>query len=446
MGKKYFLFLIVSFFITFPLLAKIGDEEWARQQVEIYPELAWLAQEKVRGTQEGISSVQPIKLSQALYGKTYDEFDRTLHTLKDLELFLEGTKEAYEEFIQGQPVKGQLTFKSLQEVGEAARSLIKKNPEYYEAMKISLIFGDMGKTEQARGLAKQHGIEEADHDHFLQQVLLKCPEIFPSYTKLSSFVRGILKKEFPLHVGHFTHLEGGSEILTPLKQLGLVKNELETVDFFLFVHTCDVAGALAHVNPRGSLTYTENTHKTFQALQEALKLLATNDESTALKYYLTKRAQWLGLNAEDENDQVLTRLGAMLRYYSQDEGKILQKAFSKVDKDNRDLIRQQFNPLTVRSGRTPTYIPAVLLNLKNNSKCGETEEERLFFVFQQGLPFILNVLRVEAEKSKKVSSLTSLTLCFNALAKQAKENPWLLKTKTYLISPEGDVQAAEEKK
>ena len=81
-----------------PLGATVGDLAWANAQLETYPELYWLADKDVRQTQEGISVRSNTKLSQLLFGKSYDELDRTLHTLKDLELFLQGDEEAYKIF------------------------------------------------------------------------------------------------------------------------------------------------------------------------------------------------------------------------------------------------------------------------------------------------------------------------------------------------------------
>lgn len=461
MIKKYLpsLLLLLGTVFASPLYASIGDIEWAQSQLAKYPELKWLADDKVRGTQHGTSGDQAPKLSYALFGKTYDELDRTLHTLKCLALFLKGDEDSYKELIKAQPVNEQLTFESFKVAGAAARALIQENTELEEAMKMALIFGDMGKTDTAWQLAKQHGITEADHDHFLHQVLEKCPEIFPSYEKLSPTIQQWLKKELPVHLGHLTHLEGGPEILTPLKRSQIAHDDPKAIDFFLFVHVCDVAGALAHVNNQGSLTYTENIHQTMELIRETLKVLATKDELTALRYYIKKRAEWLGLNTELKQDRILTRLGTMVRFYTPQEGQVLKSTLAKIDNKDTLTLLNRFDPLKSHLGRTPTYVPAVLLNLKDNVKCGKSLQERLFFAINEGLRFILSVMEdyeLSIQTIEKVlakhpahcevlalSYLKNLTLCFNQLAKQAKENPTLLQSTHFKINQDGDVTAKE---
>ncbi len=317
-------------------------------------------------------------------------------------------------------------------------------------MKMALIFGDMSKTKEARKLAKEYGIEEPDHDHFLHLVLDKCPDIFPSYKKLSPTVKEWLKKEFPIHLGHLTHLEGGPEMLTLLKKTDVAKTNPEVIDFFLFVHSCDIAGALAHVNSEGSLTYNENIHQTMIVIGETLKLLAMQDEPAVLKYYIKKRAQWLGLNPETKEGRILTRIGAMMRFYTSQQGDMLKDAFLQLKQQS--VILEGFDPLTGWLGRTPTYIPAVLLNFKDNPKCGSTPEERLSFALNHGLTFILNVMndhesqikrlenaKILDENKSALSKLKSLTLCFNTTAKQAKESPEILISNKFQVDQEGNV-------
>lgn len=433
-----------------PLGATVGDLAWANAQLETYPELYWLADKDVRQTQEGISVRSNTKLSQLLFGKSYDELDRTLHTLKDLELFLQGDEEAYKIFTKNQPAEAVFTFASFKAAGDAARALIKQNSDLKDAMKMALIFGDMGKTKEARRLAKEHHIEEPDHDHFLHLVLDKCPDIFPSYKKLSPLVKQWLQKELPIHLGHLTHLEGGPEMLTLLKKANIAKTNPEVIDFFLFVHSCDIAGALAHVNSEGSLTYNENIHQTMVIIGETLKLLATQNETTALKYYIKKRAEWLCLNSETKEGRVLTRIGAMVRFYTPQQGTMLKKTFLQLHQ--KSTILKRFDPLIGWQGRTPTYIPAVLLNLKDNPKCGNTPEERLAFTLDRGLTFILKVThdhesqitRLKNPKSLNkngsvLSNLENLTLCFNATAKQAKESPEVFMFNKFKVDQEGNV-------
>jgi hypothetical protein len=48
--------------------------------------------------------------------------------------------------------------------------------------------------------------------------------------------------------GHVTHLEGGLGMFSKLKESGMAYKDPIVLSFDLFVHACDVASALGHVN------------------------------------------------------------------------------------------------------------------------------------------------------------------------------------------------------
>lgn len=87
-------------------------------------------------------------------------------------------------------------------------------------------------------------------------------------------------------------------------------------------------------------------------------------------------------------------------------------------------------------------MPAVLVNLLNNSQLGESKEERLSKAITLGLPFITRVL----EKHKKMLANheidPNIPLNFNKMAGVAKALPHSL-SKEFHIDKEGNVHLKE---
>lgn len=199
------------------------------------------------------------------------------------------------------------------------------------------------------------------------QILEQHPNLCSTFDKLTSPAKKLLQSTANLaHYGHVTHIEGGPSMFSKLKQSGLPSSLPSAVDFDFFVHTCDVAGALGHVNNQSSLVYTEPSHRALQAVADACGVLADSQKSEADAYnaYLAIRAGWLGLNPEDRADRALTRMGAMLRLFTPEDGLLLKKAILKLKPEHRAKIMEQ---LDTKEGeelaRTPTYMPAVLTQL-----------------------------------------------------------------------------------
>jgi hypothetical protein len=242
------------------------------------------------------------------------------------------------------------------------------------------------------------------------------------------------------HYGHITHLEGGFSMFQKIKESSLAIKDPLALFFGLFIHTCDVAGALGHVNFQSSLAYTEVTHRAMHAMNEAVRLLSdpSKNEEDAYNEYLKKRMKWLGLDFSNRADQVLGRVGAMLRLFTKEEGKLLRKAIAEIPSSMRDRIATQFNAAQQSLCRTPTYMPALLVNLANNFTLGATKEERLSKAVILGLPFITRVLEKQAELVQKDKSRATIPLNFNEVAGVVKTAPESLNGSGY-IDEEGSV-------
>ena len=408
---------------------------WAETCVQEYPEILWLANTNVRKTEEGQASLNA-PYSEQLFGQKFIEFDRTLMTLHCLKLILNGSDQAYQEFTADQPKDVQLSKKSFQELHTQGQQLLKSGwggmseLQMTQTMETALVLGDIGKSEQPRELFKPYGISAPDHDDFhgeVMYILTKHPQICPSFAKLPNEAKNLLVKVANLaHYGHITHLEGGTSMFDKLCLSLIPTTDPIALSFDLFVHTCDVAGAFGHVNNKSSLVYTQQSHRSMQAVSDAVRLLSNpkTTPSDAYNAYLTKRATWLGLDPKNGIDRVLARIGAMLRLFTPEEGAILKQAVASLSSEDQDKI---IAGLDIQKGdwlkRTPTYMPAVLVNLLNNPQLGKTKEERLLQTIALGLPFICSVLELHKTQLSKHEADPNIPLNFNQMAAVAKTAP-----------------------
>jgi hypothetical protein len=432
------------------ILSELQGTAWAQKCVEQYPEILWLADTKVRKTEEGLATMQG-PYSEQLFGQKFIEFDRTIMTLHCLQLILDGSENAYQKFTAAQPDDEKLSRASFEKLHSQGIALVKSNYngmselEMTQAMEAALVLGDIGKSEQARAVFKSYGAVSPDHDDFhgeVMQILEQHPHLCPTFDRLTPPAKKLLQSIANLiHYGHVTHIEGGHSMFSKLKQSGLPSLLSLAVAFDFFVHTCDVAGALGHVNNQSSLVYTELSHRAMQAVADACGVLADPQKSEGDVYnaYLAIRAGWLGLNPEDRTDRVLTRMGAMLRLFTPEDGLLLKKAILKLEPEQRAKIMEQ---LDTKEGeelaRTPTYMPAVLVNLSNNPQLGASKEERISQAVVLGLPFLSRVLEAHKQSLAEHRANADIPLNFNKAASVAKQSPAML-LKEFNIDSEGNV-------
>lgn len=437
------------------IFSSVDGKQWVERCVEQHPEILWLADANVRKTEEGQAILQGT-YSEQLFGQKYIEFDRTIMTIHCLKLILDGSHKAYQIFTASQPEDNKLSFESFQTLHLQGQRLLHSKwqgmsmQQMAQAMETALVLGDIGKSEKARKLFSPYGTSMPDHDDFYGeaiQVMEKHPRLCPSYAKLSSSGKKLLVEVANLaHYGHITHLEGGIGMFSKLKASAIPFKDPVALAFDLFVHLCDVAGALGHVNNQSSLVYTEPTHRAMQAMEAAVKILSNPQKSEwdAYQAYVEVRASWLGLNAADSSDRVLARIGAMLRLFTLEEGLVLKEGMNQLEIDIRERISAQLDSKREREiGRTPTYMPALLVNLSNHLHLGSSKEERLLKAIKVGLPFIMRVLEKHKDMLANHEINPNIPLNFNKMAGVAKTSPDLLSREFY-IDQEGTIDMISE--
>ena len=131
-------------------------------------------------------------------------------------------------------------------------------------------------------------------------------------------------------------------------------------------------------------------------------------------------------------DRALTRMGAMLRLYSVQEGTILREAMTLLNSDDLEKVIQQFD---LQAGeelqRTPTYMPVVLLNLSKSLD--------LTAAVTIGLPFIAKVLEQHKLDIVEGYANPEIPLNFNKMGAVAKSQPGDLLLEPFYVDEEGNV-------
>lgn len=448
--KFFKLFILFFSFFCFEMKAKaaVADAElrWVSDLVNQHPELLWLADSHVKKTEEGDSSkvISASSWSEALFGKKYDEFERTMMSLLCLKMILE---DDYIHFTEGQPTSSKLDPSSFHALHQKGLAIIKESgmPEAdaRKALNAALILGDMGKVPYARTLVNENGftITAPDHDDFIDEAIKQCPHLFPTFNQLSPKAKEVLQKSFGLaHFGHITHLEGGAEMFANLKSLEICRDDPFLLKFAYFIHTCDVSGALGHLTNRYSKVLTQETYRALNAVEQAVHLLKSGNEYDAYFAYLQKRAEWLGYASMDREHHLLTRLGASLRLFSPAQGKILEKGFRQLKPEDQENALVYLLNIT-----KATYVPSVFVNMCNSELLGKTWEERMVKTLEISLPFVSDVLRYRQAGIYQGLIEETLILNFNPVAGIVKKDPYCLLARKFSVTSDGLVHVFESK-
>ena len=415
--------------------------EWAQDYVRQYPELLWLASSDVHFTSENQSSSSK-SISREIFRQQFVEFDRSVLSLRALGWLANGDEKSYLAFISEQQPKERLSREHFRRLHHRFRKLVSSHPTLSEedvlkTLHVSLVLGDLGKSELARAVFTPYGATAPDHDDFYAEVisiLQEHPSLSPSFFSLPSEARQLLRSTAGLaHYGHMAHLEGGLGMFSTLKNSTVIREKDRfALHFDLFSHLCDVSGALGHVSSHSALALTESVFEILEATMEAAVLLFKegNDERVAYEYLLEKRGAWMGIFPKSAEDRILIRAAAMLRLTTPEEGASIKKAYAELSEEERKSLLIFDIGRSSQMQRTPTYMPAVLVNLSNNRHLGKEKSERLERAFKIGLPFLARVL-LFYEKS-------DLTLNFSPIAKAAKSEQALsLKETSFNIMETG---------
>ncbi len=414
---------------------------------KLYPEIAFLANNnRIAATSEGTASNNDANswtsflAREGLLENTsqkYIELERTLHSLVCFNLIVDGSKSAYNYWKQQQKF-AILTVDSFNKLHNLVAHSVNTH-EIFKAIEASLVYSDLGKSQEIKNLGAKEGLMIDDHDDFMQALYSSNAtirkKIIPSFESLPHNIKQHiveLNASVPIHWGYILQLEGGQHMFTKLLNGNRITVEFLQQNFL--INICDIAGALAHVMPLGSLTFNEHVWGAFQMVLETIEQFLTHrNPSKAYLDLMHKKANYLGYPLDnkdkDEKFAILTRLGFFLRLYNREDGALLKK-YSDIIYSTKEylLVKKCFG---INSGintwkHHPTYIPAVLLNLFNSTS--EISDK-----YKNALNGFIVLAKIIDEYQKLEYNNSESPLCFNKLAAQAKFNPELF-AETFEIS------------
>lgn len=400
----------------------------ARFHLHKYKELFFLTEASEKETQEGGTSSDDA-YSLQIFGKKCKELDRTFAALSFFECIFQGSKEGYTKFVARQPASKRLSYDSFLALHHQLRHFINSGfgeispQELKEAFCVSIVLGDLGKSGTARKkLAEYMDHQPEDHDEFLAAMLtaLKTrPTLLPSYARLSSKAQLVLQKHVPVHLGHVSHMEGTPwQMLRALKESAVLTKNPEAFTYAVLGHWFDVMAAAGHVSPTSSLTFTEPCYQRMNDVFASLKRFSEGNitEQEVALTYLEKTAKRLAFDVTTADGKMLTRIACMLRFYDPLEGEMLYQAFSRLSPEKQEQLEQAFSLDNPIHYKTPTYVPAVLINAYKNRALGSSPQERLNQVFAQVLPLIAMIEKDYENRLLEQSVNAVDPLCFNQVA------------------------------
>jgi hypothetical protein len=407
---------------------------WARQMCKEYPELKLLLASTYQFSPEEVKYNTTQSWSEQLNGIKCPEFDKTLTSIVNLHLIFDGSYKSYKDFVSQQKTN-RLSFQNFQFLHKIAINLKERDPEVLKRIERILVIHDAGKNNAIRQRAKQFDIQEPDVHLFLKEVLQICPKIVPTYYALSEEDKLLMRRIDVFHFGHIAHVEGGAEMLQALKTSALL-DCTHTLKLRFMIDICEISAYLGHVDNRGSLSLDNHTFQIIEMVICAIEHLKTHTIEESFRYYLNKRAKILGLTL-DEQTAILIKIACLMRILDPVEAKIILETLSTLSIESLKKIQVALSPLILRNERTPTYVPAFLLNLFTAVKESMPAKDALTYTIKYGIPFVARVQEDFRYRMKGKSA--SVTLTYNVAAIQIKTNPHKIENTQFEITPTGEV-------
>ncbi|OAP57950.1 hypothetical protein AYL99_07040 [Fonsecaea erecta] len=321
--------------------------------------------------------------SQALYGINYDEVNRTLVGILALRWV---HNRDYERFIRPQVPESRLTKESF----EWLHNLFEKGIEDSDdllALVVSMVINDLGKDanlEEDYYFKTRHRLEDQNHD----SVLLAAAKAgmitalrYLTPEKRQEVMLG-LELGSELNAGQLAQAES---VPVNLEGLLTMRGHEHAFELKFMEQILDVAGALGHLDPRGSKSFIEPVFQAFKTVHEvSLDIIAgRSNPRQGYDKVLTKRGNMLyikgfrRLSVSDQEDRALLRLLTMGRTTNKEQAELFSKAFNALDKRNKDQLVTGLNvDGNNETAVLPYYMPAIISTTLENTKDSDEETKR----------------------------------------------------------------------
>ncbi|EXJ72970.1 uncharacterized protein A1O5_04119 [Cladophialophora psammophila CBS 110553] len=339
--------------------------------------------EQQRATANG--TVDGLSPSQILYGGNYDEVNRTLVGVLALRWI---HNRDYERFTGPQPPESRLTEESFEWLRDLFERGLEDSDDLF-ALVVSMVINDLGKDtnlEEDYYFQTHLRLEDQNHD----SVLLAAAKVgmIPAlhYLTLEKRQEVMLGLELgsELNAGQLAQAES---VPVNLEGLLAMRGHEHAFELKFMEQILDVAGALGHLDPRGSKNFIEPVFQAFKTVHEvSLDIIAgKSNPRQGYDKVLTKRGNMLyikgfrRLSVSDREDRALLRLLTMGRTTDKEQAELFSKAFNALDKRNKEQLVAGLNVdgNVNETAVLPYYMPAIIsTTLENTKDCNEETKRR----------------------------------------------------------------------
>ncbi|OQV06689.1 hypothetical protein CLAIMM_11229 [Cladophialophora immunda] len=322
--------------------------------------------------------------SQILYGVNYDEVNRTLVGILALRWI---HNRDYERFTRPQAPESRLTEESF----EWLRDLFERGiegPDDLFALVVSMIINDLGKdTNLEEDFFFGTGERLGDRNH--DSVLLAAANA--GMITALNYLTNEKREEVMLGLELGSELNAGQlaqaeSVPVNLEGLLAMRGHEHAFELKFMEQILDVAGALGHLDPRGSKSFSEPVFQAFKTVHEvSLDIIAgKSNPRQGYDKVLTKRGNMLSikgfrrLSVSDREERALLRLLTMGRTTDKEQAELFSKAFNALDQKNKDQLVAGLNVdgNGYETAVLPYYMPAIISTTLENTKDSDEENKR----------------------------------------------------------------------
>ncbi len=403
------------------------------EQIE---QLTWIIEHKNRS----------FDLDMCANNDVHIEVSRALTRLYCLQLLKNGGRTEYEHFVAAQlsnNIDEPLSFASFNLLALHVQQL---SNEDFLLLQTAIILSAVSLSTPAANFAQRTlNLDDVGNDslNFLAATVRSEVNIYPLTEHIvhdQTADKKLLYILFPpqTNLRHMLYAEGGVAMFrylrTMIKHQYISQNEL---DLWFGYWIVNIAGFRGHIDQRGSIYLNESVFKAMYKLKENIYTILQQPNYDPLIPYLEYRAELLGLQHLPLQQRLtMAHMGAMLRLYTQAEGKQLLAGFNNLPQQLRlNIQRQYMHYLNDPTQVAPTHLPALFGNALQ--LCNGDIEQVLLKI----TPIYYQAIQKYTEQQKSHRLKANIVLAFNKLSASYNVQKILDSTSkiNLQIMPDGEV-------
>ncbi|KAI0385727.1 hypothetical protein F5Y04DRAFT_244520 [Hypomontagnella monticulosa] len=380
--------------------------------------------------------------SVILYGRDYDEVNRTLTGLLTLKWIYTNR---YDLLVANQDEALRLSRESFDWMHDFYQKFVTIPDELF-ALITSIVVNDIGKDENlASDYEKKTGenIAGLNHDMILLKAvkagLIGCMDLLPQDYR-DDLIRGMeLGAEF--NFGQLAQAENAPACL-----VGLAKMRGHSRSFRLRFEEqlLDIAGAAGHLDWAGAKKLTQSNFDAYRTVYDVgmgiidgLSLRAGYDLVLQRRLDLLREKGFGPLDLKDADDRALARILCMSSVADRSTAELYNRVWTSLDDDVRGALRISLNidGSVAEPAVQVTYIPALITQAVDIKGPGNTESKER--ALRSALRYLCRVMSAPGKPSGPASVIERNVFAILkgvVQSPQFREDPTILETATIPVS------------